>query len=194
MAPFIPMPKLKKNVRVAAGSARVRAAASEPVLPLEIISTVQTKIGDGTSVTWTAMRSVGAKASAWPAFYMNTLPGNAPTGKASSYNLRSIACQARLFEIELTVTDRDVVYYVTPPVGDVRRVAVSQGGLFMVPQRIVSDGETNVALTFDGESCTLRAVPKPKTAGGQDAAGSPATVKDDPDPDPQVFPPAPPEP
>jgi hypothetical protein len=187
------MSKPKKTVRIAAGAVRIRAAASAPVLPLEIISTVQTRIGDGTSVTWTAMRSVGAKASAWPAFYMNTLPGNAPSGKASSYNLRSIACQARLFEIELSVTDRDVVYYVTPPVGDVRRVAVAQGGSFMVPQRVTADGETNVALTFDGESCTLRAVPKPETTTTENGAGLPAMPKD-PDPDPQVFPPAPPEP
>jgi hypothetical protein len=86
-----------------------------------------------------------------------------------------------------------MVYYVAPPIGHVRRVAVVPAGRFMVPQRATADGETNVALTFDEESGTLRAAPKPETTTAENGAGLRAMPKD-PDPEPPVVPPAPPEP
>jgi hypothetical protein len=61
----------------------------------------------------------------------------------------------------------------------------------MVPQRITSDGVTNVALTFDGESCTLRAVPKPETLKPENVSGSPTALKDDEGGDPITRPPEP---
>lgn len=169
----------KKNVRSAAPAVKARAAVSDSVLPLELISTAQMKIVGGTSVTWTALRSVGAKPSDRPAFYVCTLAGNAPAGTPSSYDLRSISVQARFFEIELTATDRDIVYFVTPPTGATQRIPVSRGAIFMVPMRISDEGVTKVELTFDGECCTIKAVPKPLVSPAGGAQGTPAIVRDD---------------
>ena len=168
----------KKNARSAARAVNAPTAASETALPLELISTAQVKIVGGASVTWTALRSVGAKPSDQPAFFINTLPGNAPAGTPSSYALRSIAVQARFFEIELTATDRDVVYFVTPPTGVVQRMPVSRGAIFMVPMRISDEGVTKVDLTFDGECCTIRAVPKPLVPPAGGMQGAPAMLMD----------------
>ena len=172
----------KKNTRSAAAAAvKALAAASETVLPLELISTAQVKIVGGASVTWTSMRSVGAKPSDKPAFFINTLPGNAPAGTPSGYDLRSIAVQARYFQIELTATDRDVVYFVTSPSGVTQRLPVSRGAIFMVPTRISAEGVTTVELTFDGECCTIKAVPKPLASSSGVGQGTPAIVREDGD-------------
>ncbi len=168
----------KKNARSAAGAVKALAAASETVLPLELISTAQVKIVGGVSVTWTSLRSVGASPSDKPAFFINTLPGNAPVGTPSSYDLRSIAVQARYFEIELTATDRDVVYFVTPPTGVTQRVPVSRGAIFLVPKRISDEGVTKIELTFDGECCTIRAVPKPLVPPDGGRSSTPGALRD----------------
>ncbi len=158
-------------------SSPARAAAPATVVPREIISTCQIKTSAGTPVTWTAYRRVDAPHAARPDFYVSTLPDNTDDPTPSEYELNAIAAQAKAMTITLTVLDRDVVYFVTPPGGTPERVPVARGEAFTVPARGTGTDITKVTLTFEGDYCTLQAIPNPlgSTETTEATEGSEAT-------------------
>ena len=164
------------------------APAAPAAGPLELISTCQVQIAGGGAATWTAFRSVGAKPSAWPAFYVCTLPANRADGTPGAYSLRAIAAQALRFEIELTALDRDVTYLVMKPGSEAVRVPVERGVLFLVPARWGDGVVTEVQVTFEGGCCTLKAIPRPAAPGKGRESGTPVLGDDDDDISPPPLP------
>lgn len=148
-----------------ASSASAAKSSADPVTSREIISTAQIKTAAGTPVTWTAFRTVGMPAGAPADCYLSTLPDNTPDDTPNSYNLAAIAAQCKVRELTLTAIDRDVVYYVTPAGGEEQRIPISRGEPFTVPPLGAGSEKNSVVLTFDGDYCTIEAVPtKPPTA------------------------------
>lgn len=132
---------------------RVRAAVAR-----EIISTCQIKTAEGTPVTWTAFREVGAAPSAPADCYLCTLPDNTSDESGSRYDLRAIMAQGKTFIVNLIVRDRDVVYSISRN-GNTEEVPVPRGVMFPVPARGTGADVTSVTLVFTGDMCTIEAIP-----------------------------------
>jgi hypothetical protein len=82
-----------------------------------------------------------------------------------------------------------VVYFVTLPGGEPQRMPVSRGEPFIVPARGSGADVTNVTLTFDGECCTVEAVPQTTISPleeGAPTSGAALTGTDDDTPPPPL--------